>query len=208
MTRQLLFAHGAGAPSSSDWMRGWTRRLAALGAVHTFDYPYARLGRKRPDPLPALVAAHAEAADALAGTKATTVYLGKSMGGRIGCHLALARPPAALVCFGYPLRAPSGKTRDAVLLELTTPILFLQGTRDPLCPLELLADVRARMRAPNELVVVDEGDHSLVATRTWCKRQGKSQDDVDGALLSAIAGFLERHAAASRVVSDRGPAAT
>jgi pimeloyl-ACP methyl ester carboxylesterase len=43
--------------------------------------------------------------------------------------------------------APS-KLRDAVLLELSRPVRFLQGTRDPLCPLDLLATVRKKMQAP------------------------------------------------------------
>jgi len=40
------------------------------------------------------------------------------------------------------------KLRDKVLRELTTPILFVQGTHDSLCPLDLLADVRRMMSAP------------------------------------------------------------
>ena len=37
------------------------------------------------------------------------------------------------------------KLRDQVLLSLGTPMLFVQGTRDKLCPLDLLADgARAR----------------------------------------------------------------
>jgi len=54
----FLFAHGAGAPSSSPWMVGWRDRLAKLGGVTAFDYPYMRAGRKTPDRLPALIAAH------------------------------------------------------------------------------------------------------------------------------------------------------
>ncbi len=79
------------------------------------------------------------------------VLAGKSMGSRMGCHVSLEEPVVCLVCFGYPLRAAgSGKLRDAVLLELSTPILFVQGTRDELCPLDDLEKVRARMNAANE----------------------------------------------------------
>ena len=61
-----------------------------------------------------------------------------------GCHLSLEERPLALVCFGYPLQS-AGKSRalrDEVLLALRAPILFIQGTRDTLCPLELLDEVR------------------------------------------------------------------
>lgn len=194
--RRILFAHGAGAPSTSAWMRSWAARLGALGAVASFDYPYMAAGKKRPDPLPTLIGAHREAAAALAGgSDAPLVYMGKSMGSRVGCHLALEQRPAALVCFGYPLRAPSGKLRDEVLLRLRAPILFVQGTRDPLCPLDTLAAVRAKMTAPSSLTVIEAGDHSLLATKTWCKKSGKSQDDVDAGILTAIAAFLAAHGA-------------
>src|SRR5713226_978046 len=88
----FLFAPGAGAPSSHPWMQQWTRRLATIGPVMVFDYPYMREKRKRPDPLPQLIAAHRQAlAEALAKTGATApiILIGKSMGGRIGCHVAL-----------------------------------------------------------------------------------------------------------------------
>ena len=53
----LLFAPGAGAPSSSRWMVAWRRRLQALGDVVPFDYPYMQAGRRTPDRPPALIAA-------------------------------------------------------------------------------------------------------------------------------------------------------
>ena len=54
----FVFAHGAGAPSSSAWMVAWRGRLGTLGDVVAFDYPYMRAGRKAPDRLPVLIAAH------------------------------------------------------------------------------------------------------------------------------------------------------
>ncbi len=48
----FVFAHGAGAPSSSAWMRAWRDGWATLGDVVAFDYPYMRAGRKAPDRCP------------------------------------------------------------------------------------------------------------------------------------------------------------
>jgi uncharacterized protein len=195
MAPHLLFAHGAGAGAGSEWMRGWAARLRALGRVETFEYPYMRAGKKRPDRLPTLIEAHREAlARARQGHTGPVVLAGKSMGSRVGCHLSLEEPVDALVCFGYPL-VGAGKTRpvrDQVLLDLQTPILFIQGTRDALCPLDRLADVRRRMTAPNELVVVDEGDHSLRITQRRAKREGITQDDVDAQILERIRRFVGR----------------
>lgn len=46
----VIFAHGAGAPSSSDWMIRWKEMLKkTLEAVEvvTFDYPYLADGKKK-----------------------------------------------------------------------------------------------------------------------------------------------------------------
>jgi predicted alpha/beta-hydrolase family hydrolase len=187
MRPTLLFAHGAGAPSTSPWMVAWADRLGALGRVHPFDYPYARAGRRAPDRLPKLIDAHrAELRAQRDAGAGRVVLIGKSMGGRVGCHLALDEPVEAVVCLGYPLRTPKGAVRDEVLLALRTPVLFVQGTRDRLCPLDLLDDVRGRMVAPHAVHVVDGGDHSLELTR----RRQAEQASSDAAVLAAIRAFL------------------
>jgi predicted alpha/beta-hydrolase family hydrolase len=192
----IVFAHGAGAPSSSAWMIGWKKRLATIAPVATFDYPYMREKRKAPDPLPKLIAAHREVlATALAEHDGPAVLAGKSMGSRVGCHVALEDPKVrALVCLGYPLSSPGkrGALRDEVLLALKVPILFVQGTRDSLCPLDLLEGVRKRMQAPNDLHVVDGGDHSLVVSATKLKAAGQTRADSDAKVLAAIQQFLAK----------------
>ena len=200
-TPLILFAHGAGAPSASEWMRRWAERLGTLGDVVCFDYPYMKAGRKSPDRPPVLLAAHREAlaeARKKHGQDRPVVLAGKSMGSRMGCHLAVelaqeaggkANVPTAIVCFGYPLRGGGGALRDEVLRALHTPILFLQGSRDALCPLADLERVRAEMRAPNQLVVVDGGDHSLSVHKRAAGGPG-SQADWDARLLAAIREFF------------------
>ena len=194
----FLLAPGAGAPSSSPWMQAWQRRLSTLGEVQTLDYPYMRQGRRRPDPPAVLIAAHTQALDEpRRRARGTIVLIGKSMGSRMGCHVAAAGPAnidpgrLRLVCLGYPLKsASSGALRDQVLLQLTTPILFVQGTRDPLCPLDALAAVRARMGAPNQLYVVGGGDHSLAVSAEERKRAGITQNDSDANVLEVIRRFV------------------
>jgi predicted alpha/beta-hydrolase family hydrolase len=86
----FLFAPGAGAPSSHPWMQCWKERLSQIGDAKTFDYDYMREGRKRPDHLPQLIAAHRAALAEVHPKTAGPIFLiGKSMGGRIGCHVAL-----------------------------------------------------------------------------------------------------------------------
>jgi uncharacterized protein len=177
-------------------MQRWKAHLEKIGDVETFDYPYMRQNRKRPDPLPQLISAHrqalAEARQKHSGV--ATVLIGKSMGGRVGCHAALEEKVDGLVCLGYPLCAMGDRTklRDEVLRALTTPILFVQGTRDSLCPLDLLKRVRADMKAPNFLHVVEGGDHSLRVPKRQLQGSGQTQDDLDQQALTAIVGFVDQ----------------
>src|ERR1051325_6982669 len=192
----FLFAPGAGAPSSHPWMQSWKKRLQTLGDVEAFDYDYMRAGRKRPDRPPQLMAAHRAAlANARNATGPRSIILiGKSMGGRIGCHVALEESVDGLVCLGYPLCAMGDqrKLRDEVLHRLRTPILFVQGTRDSLCPLPLLERVRGQMTAPNFLHVVEGGDHSLVVRKRQLQAAGRSQEQVDEQIRDAIATFIAK----------------
>src|SRR6266581_6280574 len=177
----FLFASGAGAPSSHPWMQSWKTRLASIGRVAVFDYDYMQENRRRPDSLPQLIATHRAAlAAARQPSGVTTILIGKSMGGRIGCHVALQEKVDAIVCLGYPLCAMGDRTklRDEVLRALQTPIFFVQGTRDPLCPLDLFESVRAKMQTANFLPVVEGGDHSLAVARRQLQATGETQENV------------------------------
>src|SRR5438128_2841498 len=185
----FLFAPGAAAPSSHPWMQRWKQRLIQIGDVETFDYDYMREARKHPDRLPQLIAAHRRALGWARAKRSGPIFLiGKSMGGRIGCHVAaLGEKVNGVVCLSYPLRGGGdrSKLRDQVLRDLRTPILFVQGTRDPLCPLDLLETVRSKMTAPNFIHVVEGGDHSLLVRKKDLANE--THNDVDQRILGAIA---------------------
>jgi predicted alpha/beta-hydrolase family hydrolase len=195
----LLFAPGAGAPSTSAWMERWAARLASIGDVVRFDYPYVKAGRRSPDKLPVLVAAHRAAlAEARASRPGRPAFLvGKSMGGRVGCHVALEEPVAGVVCLGYPLVGQRGAVRDEVLLALRVPVLFVQGSKDPLCPPHRLEEVRARMSARNVLHVVEGGNHSLEVGKRELAEREETQEDVEARAMAAIAELVRAlHASA------------
>jgi predicted alpha/beta-hydrolase family hydrolase len=172
-------------------MQRWQGRLSTIGDVKAFDYDYMREGRRRPDPLPQLIAAHRQALVEVR-QKRSVILIGKSMGGRIGCHVALEEDVPGIVCLGYPLcgGGDRSKLRDKVLRASTTPILFVQGTRDSLCPLDLLERVRAEMTAPTFLHIVEGGDHSLQVLKRQLAAQGETQEQVDERILEAITKFV------------------
>jgi hypothetical protein len=170
----ILLAHGAGAGRSHPFMEGLRSRLAGAGfVIVAFDYPYMAAGRKAPDRLPTLVAAHEAAAAHLEGLVDRAVLAGKSMGGRVGSHLSgFDRWPRLF--YGYPLVA-LGKTqpRDTAHLDrLIGGLLFVQGERDRMAPLDLLRPVVERLDAA--LHVVPDADHSFKVP----KRSGRTESDV------------------------------
>lgn len=188
----FVFAHGAGAPSTSPWMRRWREYLQTIGHVVPFDYPYMQARRKMPDRMPALVEAHRAVLEKVrAEAGGAPIFLaGKSMGSRVGCHLSLEEKVAGLVCIGYPLvSGASGKLRDEVLVALRTPILFIQGTHDDLCPLPKLQDVRARMTAPNWIYVAQDANHSIELPSV--KRTPALQQDLEYSAADAVRRFVE-----------------
>ena len=104
-----------------------------------FDFPYMEAGRKAPDRAPVLVEATRRAFDLAAARAGGLPVLagGRSMGGRIASMAtAEGMPAAGLVFLAYPLHPPGRpeKIRDAHLYGIEVPMLFLQGTRDPVRP--------------------------------------------------------------------------
>jgi len=161
-------------------MVGMRQRLVDSGfAVAAFDYPYREEGRKAPDRFERLVACHRAVYDHLVGTLGEAPFLaGKSMGGRIGSHLAVASP--GWVFLGYPL-VPAGRTvvRDTSHLTAIGPMLFIQGARDSLAPLPLLSGVVTGL-AHAELEVIADADHGFRVPKRTGLDSGAVLDDIAG----------------------------
>lgn len=176
-------------------MKRYCAHLSKFGQVRSFDYPYMKEGKKRPDPAPKLVESHrAELLTGKINWGPRVVLAGKSMGGRIGCHLALEEEVLGVLCLGYPLKS-MGKTaalRDQVLFDLKVPACFIQGTRDPLCPLDLMKATLEKRTAESTLHIVETGNHSLEPTKTYLKERGITQEQQEIETMSAIEKFLAR----------------
>lgn len=187
----VLLAHGAGAGQGHPFMRGMRHRLAALGIpTLTFDYPYVEAGRKAPDRLPRLLECHAAAYERLAQRFDGVFVAGKSMGGRVGGHLAAEREtsPAGLIFFGYPL-VPLGKTEPREVSHLRScgiPMLFVQGERDRLGPPQMLRRVTAGVPLAT-LEIVPDADHGFAVP----KRTGLDRDAILDSLAATTAAFIE-----------------
>ncbi|KAF7150237.1 hypothetical protein RHSIM_Rhsim02G0241900 [Rhododendron simsii] len=201
MSPVVVFAHGAGAPSSSDWMIRWKELLAkALQAVEvvTFDYPYISGGKRgAPPKAEKLVDFHAEVAKKALAKYAghPLILVGKSMGSRVSCMVAGEEgvDVSAVVCLGYPLKGMNGAVRDETLLQLTVPTMFVQGSKDGFCPLEKLEPVRKKMKFVNELHVIEGGDHSFKIAKKHLLSKGSTQEEAEDQAVRAIAKFVSKY---------------
>lgn len=191
----VLLAHGAGAGQDHPWMTTVAEGLAEEGLfVLTFNYRYTENGRKSPDRLPVLLDAHRAAAGALSARCESVVLAGKSMGGRVGSHLAGDEgwPAAGLVYYGYPLVAiGKSEPRPTDHLErIQAPQLFFSGTRDRLGPTDLIEKTAESLPSAS-VIVVDDGDHSFKVP----KGTGKTTDEVLAEIVATTADWIKRSVA-------------
>ncbi|XP_072964841.1 uncharacterized protein [Typha angustifolia] len=196
----VVFAHGAGAPSASEWMLKWKKMVGdALGAIEvvTFDYPYISGGKRRAPPKAEKLVDHhlSVVKDSLAKYPGhPLVLMGKSMGSRVSCMVAATEDinVSAVICLGYPLKGINGAVRDEILLQLKVPVMFVQGSKDGLCPLDKLESTRKKMNCQNELHVIDGGDHSFKIGKKFQESTGLNQDKAEKIAVDAISEFASK----------------
>lgn len=185
----LVLAHGAGAGMRHAFLESVAGALARHGvATLRYQFPYAQRGRRAPDRPDVLVATvRAALREAVRIARGLPLFAGgKSLGGRM-TSTAAARAPLpdvrGLVFLGFPLHAPGkrGSARAAHLRDVAVPLLFVQGTRDPLAPLDELRPVVEGLAAA--LHVVEGGDHSFAVP----KRSGRSEGEVHEEIAAAVA---------------------
>lgn len=190
----VVLAHGAGNDMHSSFLSAIHLGLAERGLLSVkFNFPYAEEGRRAPDRMPRLEATWRAVLAAVRSDSELApgrlVLGGKSMGGRVASHLAAVGVDCdGLLFLGYPLH-PAGKPerlRDSHLGEIQCPMLFVEGTRDPLCRLELLRPVLARLGARARLHLIEGGDHSFRVP----KRLGRSEGEVWEEILEVAVAWM------------------
>ena len=171
----VLLAHGAGAPMDSPSMTATAKALAGSGfhvARFEFSYMASRrtgAGRKPPPRAETLNPEYITALDAL-DAEGPLIIGGKSMGGRVASMVAdqlfAAGRIRGLLCLGYPFHPPARpeQLRTRHLVDLKTPTLIVQGTRDPFGTRE---EVETYVLSPAiRLLWLEDGDHDLKPRKT------------------------------------------
>lgn len=166
----LLLAHGSGAPMDSAAMNAATTALAAEGLrIARFEFPYMAArrsdGGRKPPPKAETLNPEFMAAVIALGAKGSLVIGGKSMGGRVASMVAdglhAEGKVAGLLCLGYPFHPPEkpAQLRTAHLMDLKTPALICQGTRDPFGTKDEVPGYGLPERI--RMLWLEDGDHDL-----------------------------------------------
>lgn len=186
----LVLAHGAGAGMTSAFMEIMAAHLAETLLVYRFNFPFADRGARRPDRLGVAEEAWLGVLHQVRSATSAPLFAGgKSFGGRMASHVvAGGESVAGLVLLGYPLHPPGRpeRVRAGHLGAITCPMLFVEGTRDPLCPLGALQPVLAGLPGPTRLAVIEDGDHSFKVP----KRSGRTTEQAWTQAASEVAAWV------------------
>jgi predicted alpha/beta-hydrolase family hydrolase len=192
----VVIAHGSGADLSDPLVEHLHSQLTERRYLCLrFNFPFAEAGKKRPDSVPVLRRVFRAAISALGrDPNAAPAHLflgGKGLGGRIAADLAGTRVRVdGLFLLGFPIHSQGKpeKVRADELFRVVSPMLFLQGTRDRTCDLDVLRRTLYRVGAPTTLHVCQEADRHFKLP----KRSRRSEEDVREELLGAVDGWLRK----------------
>ena len=182
----LVLAHGAGVGMTHKSMAAVAEGLAKRKiATLRFNFLYMEKKSGRPD-APPLAHKAVRAAVAEAGKRAGKLPLfagGRSFGGRMTSQAqALEALPKVrgLVFFAYPLH-PAGKPgveRAEHLKDVKVPMLFLQGSRDPLAELALLQKTVKGLKSLATLKLAEDADHSFHVPAKTGRKDADVMDEI------------------------------
>jgi predicted alpha/beta-hydrolase family hydrolase len=170
----LVLTHGAGANCQSRLLTALAEAFSGAGlAVLRCDLPF-RQRRPHGPPFPGTAAADREglrrAVEVLRGVVSGRIYLGgHSYGGRQASMLAAESPQlvAGLLLLSYPLHPPRKplQLRTDHFPTLSTPSLFVHGSRDPFGSLEEVSTALKLIPARTAIFEIAGSGHELLPRR-------------------------------------------
>lgn len=192
----VVLAHGAGTDQNNPTIASLHRLLTERRYLCLrFNFPFAEAGRRRPDDMVVLRRCLRAAIGLLArdptAAPAHLVLAGKGLGAQAAADLSLDRVRAdGLALLAYPLHArnkPEEPQADQ-LYRAVSPMLFLTGSRDPYCDLDVLRATLSRVGAPTTLHVVQEADNHFKVL----KRSGRTAEEVQEELAGVVDAWIEK----------------
>ena len=171
----VILAHGAGNDMHHPLLGVISQVLAEAGYLALrFNFLYREKGKKSPDTQTTLETTWEKVYRYLSKhpryQPATILAAGKSLGCRVASQMVSegALPVQGMVLLGYPLHPPGKpeRLRDSHLYNISVPMLFFVGTRDPLCRLQSMLLVLDKLRAPWDMETIDGGNHSFQISKS------------------------------------------
>jgi len=166
----LVLTHGAGGNCRGSLLVALAQAFVAIGfVVLRCDLPF-RQDRPYGPPRPGNAARDREglrnAVEALKKLGARRLFLaGQSYGGRQATMLCADTPElaAGLLPLSYPLHPPgkADQLRTQHLPKLSTPALFVQGTRDPFASIQEMEAALKLIPAKTSLLAIEGVGHDL-----------------------------------------------
>ncbi len=132
-----------------------------------FNFPYMEARRRIPDRADTLEDCYSRVVERVRTSPHSPKHFflgGKSMGGRIASQaVSKGLKSDGLFFLGYPLHPPGKpqQLRDQHLYRISTPMIFISGTKDQFASKELLEEVVAKLGDTATLHWVEGGNHSL-----------------------------------------------
>jgi len=192
----VVIAHGSGRDMDDPIIEYLHRELTERRYLTLrFNLPFAEAKKRRPDSTRVLRRTLRAAVALLSGDPtAAPAHLflgGKGLGGQVAADLAASRVRVDGVFFlGYPLHT-AGKPETVQpdqLYRLIAPMLFIQGTRDRSCDIEVLRQTLTRVGAPTTLQVCQDADQHFKVL----KKSERTEEEVREEVLNGLDGWITR----------------
>jgi len=192
----VVIAHGSGRDLNDPIIEYLHRELTERHYLTLrFNQPFAEAQKKRPDPMPVLRRTLRAAIGVLTrDPTAAPAHLflgGKGLGGQVAADLASTRVRVDGIFFlGYPLHkmGKPDQVQADQLYRLISPMLFVQGTRDRTCDLDVLRRTLTRVGAPTTLQVCEEADQHFKVL----KKSTRTEEDVYAEVLDGLDGWIRK----------------
>jgi predicted alpha/beta-hydrolase family hydrolase len=192
----IVLAHGANEDQSDPMIEHVHRELTERRYLSLrFNFPFAETRKRRPDADAVLRRTFRAAIGTLArDPTAAPAHLflgGKGLGGQVAAGLASARVRIdGLFLLGYPLHPQNKpeKVQAELLYRVISPLLFVQGTRDRSCDLDVLRRTLSRVGAPTALHVVEQADRQFKVL----KKSGRTVEEVRDEVLGVVDAWIQK----------------
>ncbi len=192
----VAIAHGSGSNMDDPVIKHMCERLTERKFLTLrFNFPFGEAGKKSGTNSMEVMDRAFRAALSVFGRDTTQapahlVLGGKGTGATVAALLATARLRlAGLFALSYPLHPQDRplKVQAESLYRITSPMLFLQGTRDRRCDVEALRETLRGVGASTRLHVCEAADQNFKAP----KRSPRTDEELRNEIFEVLYDWLE-----------------